>query len=220
MTLAMIQKKSLADEVAARIQEQISLGQYRPGEKLPIEPELMKAFGVGRSTVREAIRMLVNNGLLRVQQGAGTFVDAATGNKEPISQRLQRASAEELDEVRQLVELKIAEKAALHRKREHLALMKAHLRDRKAAAAAGEKDACVDADIAFHVAIAEASGNQVLADLYKTVSVHLREWFLQVHPDTATFLETQQLHEQLLKHITDGEPKKAWNTASKIISWQ
>lgn len=216
----MIQKKSLADEVAARIQEQISLGQYRPGEKLPIEPELMKAFGVGRSTVREAIRMLVNNGLLRVQQGAGTFVDAATGNKEPISQRLQRASAEELDEVRQLVELKIAEKAALHRKREHLTLMKAHLRDRRAAAAAGEKDACVDADIAFHVAIAEASGNHVLADLYKTVSVHLREWFLQVHPDTATFLETQQLHEQLLKHITDGEPKKAWNTASKIISWQ
>ncbi|MCK7554248.1 FCD domain-containing protein [Chitinophaga sedimenti] len=70
------------------------------------------------------------------------------------------------------------------------------------------------------MAIAEASGNHVLADLYKTVSVHLREWFLQVHPDTATFLETQQLHEQLLKHITDGEPKKARNTASKIISWQ
>ncbi|UYQ94496.1 FadR family transcriptional regulator [Chitinophaga horti] len=215
----MIVKKSLADEVAARLQEQISLGQYKPGEKLPIEPELMKAFGVGRSTVREAIRILVNTGLLRVQQGAGTFVDASTGNKEPISQRLRRANAAELDEVRQLVELKIAEKAALHHTPEHLAVMKAALRDRKAAARAGEKEACVDADIAFHVAIAEAAGNQVLADLYKTVSVHLREWFLQTHGDTSSFIETQPLHEQLLKHITDGEAKKAWNTASKIISW-
>ncbi len=215
----MIQKKSLADEVAMRLQEQVSLGQYKPGEKLPIEPELMKAFGVGRSTIREAIRILVNSGLLRVQQGAGTFVDASTGNKEPISQRLQRASEEDLDEVRALVEMKIAEKAAFNRSKADLAVMKTYLRDRKTAADAGDLEACVDADIAFHVAIAEASGNQVLADLYKSVSVHLRKWFLVRFPDTASFIGSHSLHEQLFKHITDGEAKKAWNTAAKIIAW-
>ena len=66
-----IQKKSLADEVAAKLQEQISLGHYKANDKLPIEPELMKNFGVGRSTIREAIKILANSGLLRVQQGVG-----------------------------------------------------------------------------------------------------------------------------------------------------
>lgn len=215
----MIRKRSLADEVAARLQEQISLGHYKVGEQLPIEPELMKQFGVGRSTIREAIRILVNSGLLRVQQGAGTFVDASTGNKEPISQRLQRANMEDLDEVRQLVEMKIAEKASLNRSKSDLAVMKQLLKERKAAADAGLLEACVDADIAFHVTIAEAGGNEILADLYKSVSVHLRKWFLQVHADTRSFIASQHLHEQLLKHITDGDSVKAWNTAVKIIGF-
>src|ERR1700744_6399261 len=108
-----INKKSLAEEVASRLQEQISLGRYKVNEQLPIEPELMKSFGVGRSTIREAIKTLVNSGLLRVQQGLGTFVQQTTGN-EPMDQRLKRASIQDLDEVRQLLEMKIAEKAAIN----------------------------------------------------------------------------------------------------------
>ena len=69
-----IRKKSLAEELAARLQEQIAAGTFGIGEKLPPEPELMRIFGVGRSTVREAVRILSDMGLLRVRQGAGTFV--------------------------------------------------------------------------------------------------------------------------------------------------
>jgi DNA-binding FadR family transcriptional regulator len=211
-----IQKKSLADEVAAKLQEQISLGHYKVNDKLPIEPELMKNFGVGRSTIREAIKTLTNSGLLRVQQGVGTFVEQAA-SREPMDQRLKRANVQDLNEVRQLLEIKIAEKAALNRTEKDIAAMKTHLANRKIAAEAGLLEACVDADIQFHVAIAEASKNEILADLYKSASVHLKNWFMQIYPDTGIFIETSAIHEQLYKSIIAGDAKKAWSIAEKII---
>nr|WP_121273321.1 FadR/GntR family transcriptional regulator [Pedobacter schmidteae] len=213
----LIKKKSLADEVASKLQEQISLGKYRINEKLPIEPELMKSFGVGRSTIREAIKILANSGLLRVQQGIGTFVELSTGGKEPMEQRLKRANIQDLDEVRQLLEMKIAEKAALNRTDADIIAIREHLASRKKASIAGLLEECVEADVRFHVAIAEASKNEILADLYKSASIHLKKWFLQMYPDTRAFEETYNLHEQLLKSIVAGDAKKAWTIAAKII---
>ena len=212
-----ILKKSLADEVADNITGQISSGHYAVDEKLPIEPELMKQFGVGRSTIREAIKSLVNSGMVRVQQGVGTFVEPATAGREPMDKRMKRARSEDLDEIRQLLEIKIAEKAAANRTEKDITGMKGHLDARKLAAHDGLLAECIDADIRFHVAIADASGNDMLADLYRSVSVHLKSWFLQVYPDTQIFAETQAIHEQLLKSIVARDPKKAWNLAAKII---
>jgi DNA-binding FadR family transcriptional regulator len=213
----LIKRKSLADEVASKIQEQISFGKYKVNEKLPIEPELMKGFGVGRSTIREAIKILANSGLLRVQQGIGTFVEQSTSNREPMEQRLKRANVQDLDEVRQLLEMKIAEKAAMNRTDSDIIAIKAHLENRKKSAAAGLIEDCIEADVQFHIAIAEASKNEILADLYRSTSIHLKNWFLQIYPDTAVFEETYALHEQLLKSIIAGDAKKAWSIAAKII---
>lgn len=211
-----VRKKSLADEVASRLQEQVSLGKYKINEKLPIEPELMKSFGVGRSTIREAIKILANSGLLRVQQGIGTFVELPTGSKEPMDQRLKRANVQDLDEVRQLLEMKIAEKAAHNRTDSDIIAIRQHLANRKKAATEGLIDECIEADVQFHIAIAEASKNEILADLYKSTSIHLKNWFLQIYPDARVFEETYILHEQLLKSIIAGDAKKAWTVAAKI----
>jgi len=214
---ALIQKKSLSNEVADMLQQQISTGHYKIGQKLPIEPELMKSFGVGRSTIREAIKILTNSGLLKVQQGVGTFVEQNPVNREPMDQRLKRADIQDLDEVRQLLEMKIAEKAAIKRTEHDIQKIKQHLLDRKHAANAGLLDECIAADVKFHIAIAEASKNSILADLYKSASVHLTNWFLHIYKDTSGFVQTQHLHEQLLKNIIAADPKKAWNTAAKIL---
>lgn len=213
----MIKRKSLADEVAARLQEQVSLGRYKVNDKLPIEPELMKTFGVGRSTIREAIKLLINSGLLRVQQGVGTFVDRPTSSNEPIEQRLKRAKFEDLDEVRQLLEMKIAEKAAINRNVQDIEAISTALLQRKTAAVEGRLNDCVSADIRFHTAIAEATGNDILADLYKSAAIHLENGFLQMYTDTEPFKQTYHLHEQLLKNIIAGDAKKALSTAAKII---
>ena len=110
-----LSKKSLAEELAGRLQEQFMSGKFEVGEKLPPEPELMQIFGVGRSTVREAVRILSNMGFLKVRQGAGTFVERLTPPDEPMERRLGRADLHDLDEVRKILEAAIAEKAAERR---------------------------------------------------------------------------------------------------------
>lgn len=217
MTNNLIPRRSLADEVAAQLQQQITLGKYKTGEKLPIEPELMKVFGVGRSTIREAIKTLVNSGLLRVQQGLGTFVEGAEGIQESLPQRLKRADYKDIDEIRQLIEMKIAEKAALNRTEEDLQEIRHWLVLRKRTAADNLLADCIEADIRFHTAIAVAAKNEILADLYKTFAIQMKNWFLTIHQDTSDFRQTQHLHEQLLKAIEGNDTKKAWNTAERII---
>lgn len=105
-----LSKKSLAEELAGRLQEQFMSGKFEVGEKLPPEPELMQIFGVGRSTVREAVRILSNMGFLKVRQGAGTFVERLTPPDEPMERRLGRADLHDLDEVRKILEAAIAKK--------------------------------------------------------------------------------------------------------------
>ena len=209
-------KTSLADKVAGELRQQIQNGVLKPHEKLPVENELAVKFGVGRSSIREAIKTLANNGLLRVQQGVGTFVEAPSGIKEPLTQRLKRAKSVELDEVRQLLEMKIAEKAAINRTAADIKKMQLHLAQRKAAATDGDLHACVEADILFHTAIAEAANNEILCDLYKTLAIHLKHYFIETMESTADFMATEKLHEQLLKNISDGDAKKAWRSVAKI----
>jgi DNA-binding FadR family transcriptional regulator len=211
-------RHSLADAVVGRLQQQLSLGIYQPGEKLPSEPELMVQFGVGRSTIREAVRILANTGLLTVRQGSGTIVESQRGISEPLPQRLRRADAGDLDEVRQLLEIKIAEKAALLRTRKDIVKMKTFLEQRKTAAHSGDTQETIDADIRFHVAMAVAARNEILADLYRTVADQMGKHFRQSHLTTDDFLSTQHLHEQLLQSIIDSDPKKAWQYAEKIAS--
>jgi len=217
MTNTLVSRRSLADEVAAQLQQQIIQGKYKTGEQLPVEADLMKAFGVGRSSIREAIKILANSGLLRVQQGLGTFVEGAEGIKEPLAQRLKRADFEDLEEVRQLLEIKIAEKAAANRTAKDIKEMRHWLAVRKQAAAANLLNECIDADINFHTAIAVASKNEVLADLYKTFSIQVKKWFLTIFTDASSFTKSQALHEQLLESIEANDSRKAWNTAAKII---
>ncbi|OMP78399.1 GntR family transcriptional regulator [[Flexibacter] sp. ATCC 35208] len=212
-----IKRNSLADEVAQRLQEQISLGTYKTGEKLPTEPALMESFGVGRSTIREAVRILANSGVLRVQQGLGTFVEEQTGIAEPLPQRLKRAQFEDLDEVRQLLELKIAQKAALNRTEQDIERMTEALNKRKEYGVANDVTACIQADIDFHVAIAQASGNSILTDLYRTVAMHLKAKFIERFKTTDTFTNTQHLHKSLLNSIVAQDDQKAWKCVQQII---
>jgi DNA-binding FadR family transcriptional regulator len=209
-------RHSLADAVVGRLQQQLSLGVYEPGEKLPSEPELMVQFGVGRSTIREAVRILANTGLVTVRQGSGTMVESQRGIAEPLPQRLRRADAGDLEEVRQLLETKIAEKAALHRTRKDITKMTTLLRDRDAAARSGDTEQAINADIRFHVAVAIAARNEILADLYRTVAEQMGKHFRQTYLTTDSFIATQHLHEQLLQSIIDRDPKKALQYVDKI----
>lgn len=212
----MIQKKSLAQEVADALQHSIESGAFALNEKLPTEPELMQKFGVGRSTIREAIKYLSQLGFVNVQQGLGTFVVSHSSNN-VLDEKIERADFADVFEVRQLLELKIVEKAAISRTKIHLQKMKKKLEERKRYAENGDMLHCINADVDFHIAVAESCGNTILHELYKTMSVHVSKFFLTLYNDTAKFVETQKIHEDLLQAITDKDAIKATKIATKII---
>lgn len=216
MIQAMINRKSLAEEVASNLQEQITKGGYKINEKLPIEAELMHSFGVGRSTIREAVKILVNSGFLRVQQGIGTFIDDNTGINEPLFQKLKRAESKNIDEVRELLEMKIAEKAAANRTGNDISKLEYFLDKRTKAANENNLEECIDAHINFYVILAEASKNDILADLYKLFAAQFKTDLLINQHDTAFFKDAQGYHYKLFDSVLREDPKRAWHWSAKI----
>lgn len=215
--MSLIAKRKLADEVAEAIQSKIASGEYAIGEKLPIESELMKLFGVGRSSIREAIKILSIQGLLDVQQGVGTFV-ATNQVHESLHKQMSKAEMADIIEVRSLLEVKIAEKAAISRTTKQLTVIQKFLNERKKCADKGDIEQCINADINFHTAIAEACGNQLLMEIYKTSSIEVKKLFNKKHVDTTAFINSHQLHEELYKSIQEQNAKNAGMIVKKIIS--
>jgi DNA-binding FadR family transcriptional regulator len=209
--------EKLSDRVANQIRQDISRHKYKAGEKIPAEPELMKLYGVGRSTVREAIKILAMTGILRVQQGSGTFVNAAMPD-ETIDQRLRRADFDEINTVRKLLEDEMVRLATKNHTENDLEEMKRCLESRRVAILTEQRQACVDADIAFHMAIARASLNRVLADLYQSFTSVIREFFSKRETrGVSHFAMSHHLHEQLLEAIKSKKEKLAQQVLDKII---
>ena len=211
-----IQKKSLADMIAETLKQQITEGTYRAGDKLPTEPELMKTFGVGRSSVREAVKLLVNMGVVRVQQGSGTFV-AVPSNNDDVNKKMSTADRTELDEVRKILDIAIVEKAVARRTEKDIERMRASLEKRKVNAEKGLLEECIEADLNFHIAIADAAHNRILADIYRSAATHLLSEFNRIYDGTDCFINSQTSHEKLLKHIIAGDLKNARKTATIIV---
>ena len=203
-----IQKKSLADMIAETLKQQITEGTYRAGDKLPTEPELMKTFGVGRSSVREAVKLLVNMGVVRVQQGSGTFV-AVPSNNDDVNIKMSTADRTELDEVRKILDIAIVEKAVARRTEKDIERMRASLEKTKVNAEKGLLEECIEADLNFHIAIADAAHNRILADIYRSAATHLLSEFNRIYDGTDCFINSQTSHEKLLKHIIAGDLKNA-----------
>ncbi|WP_349846600.1 FadR/GntR family transcriptional regulator [Bacteroides cellulosilyticus] len=216
ISIMIIQKKSLADMIAETLKQQITEGTYRVGDKLPTEPELMKTFGVGRSSVREAVKLLVNMGVVRVQQGSGTFV-AVPSNNDDVNIKMSTADRTELDEVRKILDIAIVEKAVARRTEKDIERMRASLEKRKVNAEKGLLEECIEADLNFHIAIADAAHNRILADIYRSAATHLLSEFNRIYDGTDCFINSQTSHEKLLKHIIAGDLKNARKTATIIV---
>lgn len=214
----LVKNPGLAENILSRLQKDISTGRYKPGDRIPPEPVLMKQFNVGRSTIREAIKTLAANGILKVQQGSGTFVSKSNTVEEPLEYRLRRSERQEVDQVRMLLEKEIVRLAVKHRSNNDIHRIESALQQRQDALAAFHYENCLNADIDFHTAIAEASHNGVLSDLYKTFATVLRNTFARRDAsNTARFSRSHLLHEQLLQFIIQQNESKALLTVEQIL---
>ncbi|MES5821304.1 FCD domain-containing protein [Streptomyces sp. RG80] len=173
MSLGALRPSPLVEQATERLREQITGGDWVVGTKLPGETSLAKSLGVGRSTVREALRALAGAGLVQPRQGSGVFV-IATSPKEDWSTRLRRAAITDVYEVRMLVEVEAAQLAARRRTDEDLRALDVALARRRDAANASDA-AFVDADIALHAAVVAAAHNPVLTGLFTEFVPVLRQ---------------------------------------------
>ncbi|MFG1615048.1 FadR/GntR family transcriptional regulator [Nonomuraea wenchangensis] len=177
MPLGSLRPSPLVEQATEHLREQITQGEWPVGTRLPGENALAKALGVGRSTVREALRALAGAGLVQARQGSGVYV-IATEPAEDWPARLRRAAITDVYEVRVMVETRAARLAAERRTEEDVAALETALAARHAAATgndAGNDAAFVDADIALHAAVVAAAGNPVLTDLFAEFAPVLRE---------------------------------------------
>ncbi|MEU8345049.1 transcriptional regulator, GntR family [Actinomadura meyerae] len=174
MTLRTARRSSLVDQVIAQLRDEIVGGSWPVGAKIPPEPVLAESLGVGRNTVREAVRALTHAGLLESRQGDGTYVRATSELSGAVRRRLERAELIEILEVRRGLEVEAARLAATRRTEADIAAIAVALARRDAALAAGAHETFVEADLAFHTAVVEATHNRVLTDLYRDFSAALR----------------------------------------------
>ena len=166
----------LSDRLAALLGEQIDSGALRPGDRLPTEARLALAHGVSRTVVREAVHQLKSRDRVVSRQGSGVFV-AAAPTHQPLA--FDPAVLESVQavvhvvELRRVIEAEMAAFAAERATRTQIATMRRALKAIDRAAAAGHDG--VAEDLAFHVAIGEATGNPQFPLLLGFLAQYLRE---------------------------------------------
>ncbi|HEY0755774.1 MAG TPA: FadR/GntR family transcriptional regulator [Ktedonobacteraceae bacterium] len=213
-----VRRQPLVKQVLDYLQQQITSGTFPVGSKLPPEPELMANLSVGRSTLREAMRVLAHMGLVDVRPGDGTYIRVPAPAAESLGQRLQRARVIEVYEVRHTLELECARLAALRRDEADLDALRQALRERRKSLPPGNEEAFIDADLVFHTSLASATKNTVLADLYQAfISVNHESWVRASEVLGATE-QGQALHEQLAEAIARRDPELAQQLTSLMLA--
>lgn len=167
-----------SDVLAHELRERILDGEFAAGSGLPAERELVSQTGMSRTTVREALRILEVQGLIRIKAGrtGGAFVqrpgEEVMSNTVGLLVRGQRIRLSALLETREAIEPYCARLAATHRDDDDLERLEAA--EARVADASGDTAGFLDANIEWHIAVARASHNELLAGLMTGLSLAIR----------------------------------------------
>ncbi|MBE3571542.1 MAG: FadR family transcriptional regulator [Moorella humiferrea] len=215
MELKPIRPKKIYEEIVRQIKDLIGEGNLKPGDRLPSERELSERLGVSRASVREALSALAAMGVIDIRPGEGTFVQNVRREAivEPLAMALlmDRQAAMELLEARQALEGEAAYLAACRAGPEDIEKMAAILKEMDGDLKKGTLGE--EADLRFHLAIAEAARNSVLAKLMHTVSDTMRQALrtsrqrLYTTPGNPELLFEQ--HKQIFEAIKNQKPRAA-----------
>ena len=191
-------------------------GEWPVGGRIPTEPQLVAALGVGRNTVREAVRALVHAGVLECRQGSGTYVVSTDELAPVVTRRLTDDRMAEVVEVRRAFEVEAARLAALRRTPDDLAALDEALAAREAAWRSGRVDEFAAADVALHTAVVAAAHNGMLAELYASVAAALHSSVAQAMGGA---LEPERYvdHGRLVAAIREGDPARATIEAGTFL---
>ena len=210
MVFETIRKATAPEMVVEQILNQLRKGDLQPGTQLPSQRELSQLLGVGRSSVREAINALTVMGYLDVHQGKGTFIRRELPASDPsiakLNAALKAGSFFDLTEARELLECKSAELAAERADETHI--HKLHRVIERVEQTENEYSIFLQADIDFHVSLAEATQNVVICEmtrlvLEKVVACHTGFKTTLISPE----YRQRSIHsaKQVVEHVARGD---------------
>lgn len=202
-TLRIPPREPPVTEITRRLLDFLLSGHVEPGTKIPSERQLAVALDVGRSAVREAIKSLSLLGLLQVRQGDGTYLARSGSSLLPqvIEWGLLLGEPRVLDliEARHHIEVTVAGLAAERADDEGIASLRRWLEQMHAA---GEDvGAYVEADVGFHLCVAELSGNEVFANLVTSLRSLLGAWAHRVLEHAGETSSSFAMHAPIVEAI-------------------
>lgn len=207
-----IKIESPSDKIIRQIRELITSGQLNPGDKLPPERKLAERLGVGRSSVRDAIKKLEFYGILKTLPQSGTIVAgmgiAALEGLISDVLKIENSDFASLIETRVLLETESAKLAALRRTPQDIK----HIKEALDAYVHKVKlnQQAVEEDLMFHLKIAEASKNAVLKSLMLIITPDIIYNFIKLDIcKDGRFYDALEEHKLIVKHIIAQEPEAA-----------
>lgn len=209
-----VRRKKVSEELIEQLVEAIVAGKAPPGTLLPSERELAEQFGVGRSSVREALFALQKMGLIEQSSGERAVVIEPTASavvKElaaPVRYFLSRSSGvRDFQNAREFFEAGLARHAARHRTPEDLALLEKALAANTAAL--GDVERFIETDVAFHYVLAEIAANPIFTALSSALSSWLRDQRRDSvgHPGAPE--AAVKAHTRIFEAIAAGDPDAA-----------
>jgi GntR family transcriptional repressor for pyruvate dehydrogenase complex len=207
-----IHTSRLYELIVQQIEESVLKGMLKAGDQLPAERDLALQFGVSRTAVREAVKALREKGLVEAYSGRGTFI--TDGTSHAIRQSLglmikigQPSGSNHLAEMRGILEPEIAALAATRIQEPHLILMReaVALMDR----AQEDPEAYIEADLDFHLALAEAADNPLILSLLDSIVALLREQRIRIFQVEGGPSRGQYHHKRILQAVEQHNPEQA-----------
>jgi GntR family transcriptional repressor for pyruvate dehydrogenase complex len=207
------------ERIAELIAEYIAEQHLSPGDRLPTEQEFAEQFGVSRTIVRDAIKMLTPSGLVRPRRGSGIFVGEEEQQSPHISPfHLASPAAperiNELFEFRSFQEMQTARLAARHITVAELRTIEHFLSINTEAAKSEDRETFLRSDDEFHRSIAIASHNVFFVEAVTSI-LQLQRWAINILTGGApgsSILAVEQ-HTRLFEAIRDGKPEQAAEAA-------
>lgn len=207
-----IQSGRLYEQIVAQIEGRILSGELRPGDKLPAERELAEQFGVSRTAIREAMKALTQSGLVEIQPGRGTFVTDSTSMvvRHSIDMLVRVGNdtgVKDLVEVREILEPEIAALAAVRARSEDIEAMEKAVKAMDQAM--DDPETYIEADLDFHLALAQGSSNALIPILIDSLVDLLREHRKRAASVKGGLERGQPFHKIILEAIKSKDANAA-----------
>jgi GntR family transcriptional repressor for pyruvate dehydrogenase complex len=207
-----IERRKVYELIAEQLLAQIGSRKLKPGDVLPPERELTQLYRAGRSSVREALRMLESRGLIE-DAGNGSFAVAEFRN--PLNSSLKllltldEADMREIYELRRILECEAAALAAKRHTAAHLELMDGAIADMQRGLEADDAKLYIDADLRFHLSIAEATGNRLVLHSMHALRELIRRALMSIYLIPSSPERSLGQHRAIRAAIDSGDPERA-----------